>query len=166
MSTGMTMRKTIFFLAAMAPIMATGPAYAHHSLAMYDTHKVYAFTGVVTGVIQSPAHLKIKFVPLNEARDKVIRDDNGEPIEWIVEMDGAAKAARDGITANNFPAGTIISVALFPLRTGGHGGARNKFGLFKCPPETPPAPGKFCDSVAGSTSHGKGVIPEGTDPVP
>lgn len=162
----MTMRKTRFFLTVLVTAMAVGPVNAHHSLAMYDTHKVYAFTGVVTSVIQSPAHLKIKFVPLNKAREKVIRDESGEPVEWTVEMEGAAKAAGDGITANNFPAGTIISVALFPLRNGGHGGARNKFGLFKCPPETPPAPGKFCDSVEGSTFHGKGVIPEVTDPVP
>lgn len=160
----MKTRNTVIFLAALT--MAAGPVYAHHSLAMYDTNKVYAFTGVVTKVTASPAHLKIYFVPLNEARVKVVRDESGEPVEWSVEMDGAAKAAGDGITVNNFPAGTIISVALFPLRNGGHAGARNKYGLFKCPPDTPPAPGKFCDSVKGATSHGKGVIPEVSDPVP
>ena len=61
-------------------------------------------------------------------------------------------AAREGITVNNFPRGTIVSVGLHPLRTGLPAGARGQYGLFKCPADTPPAPGKHCDSVTGATS--------------
>ena len=32
--------------------------------------------------------------------------------------------------------------------------------------DTPPAPGKHCDSVKGSTSHGPGVLPKATGPTP
>lgn len=143
-----------------------GAAYAHHSLAMYDTDKTYVFTGVVTGVNPSAAHLAVHFVPLNDARTKVIKDADGEPVEWSVEMGGAAQSARDGITVNGFPRGTIISVGLHPLRNGGHAGARGNSGFFKCPPNTPPAPGKFCDSVEGTTIHGFGELPDAADETP
>ena len=85
---------------------------------MYDLKKVYVLTGIVVRVDPNPNHLQIFFVPLNEAREQIIRDEKGEPFVWALEMDTAAVVARDGITVNNFPRGTIISVGLHPLRTG------------------------------------------------
>jgi hypothetical protein len=149
-------------VAAVAAIAMGAPVYAHHSFSMYDTNKIYNFTGVVTRVNPSAAHLIIHFVPLNENRDKIIRNENGEPAEWTVEMGGTAQVAADGITVNNFPRGSIISVGLHPLRNNGLAGGRGHSGLFKCPASTPPAPGMHCDSVAGSTSHGEGSMQEPT----
>jgi len=143
-----------------------GSAYAHHSFAMYDAQKTYVMTGVVTRVDPNPNHLQLFFAQLNDARDAVIRDENGEPIIWAIEMDGAPSAARAGISVNNFPRGTIFSVGLHPLRNGRPAGGRGESGLFKCPPETPPAPGAHCDSVPGATSHGDGVLPTPTDLAP
>jgi hypothetical protein len=139
---------------------------AHHSFAMYDISQVYVITGVVTRVDPNPNHLQVFVAPLNQARDKVIRDADGEPVIWAVEMAGASVAARDGITVNGFPRGTIMSVGVHPLRNGFPGGGRGESGLFKCPPETPPEPGKHCDSVPGATSHGDGVLPEPTGEIP
>lgn len=137
----------------MAALFIAVPAYSHHSFAMYDQREVLVFTGVVTRVNPDANHLQIYFVPMNEARDDVFRGEDGEPVVWGVEMDRAAASARVGITVNSFPPGTIFSVGLNPLRTGEHFGGRTG-GLFKCPPDTPPPPGKHCDSVEGSTSHG------------
>lgn len=139
-------------------------ALAHHSFAMYDSGEVLNFTGVVTRVVPNSAHLIIHFVPLNETRDSVVRDSEGNPVEWTVELGGAAAASRIGITVNGFPRGSIVSLGLHPLRNGGHAGGLGELGLYKCPPETPPAPGRHCDSVAGATSHGDGVLraPTGT----
>jgi hypothetical protein len=133
---------------------------------MYDLTKTYVMTGVVTRVDPNPNHLQIFFAPLNEARDQVIKDGKGEPVVWALELEAASVVARDGITVNNFPRGTIISVGLHPLRNGFPGGGRRENGLFKCPADTPPARGKHCDSVKGSTSHGKGVLPVPTGPPP
>src|SRR5688572_17467124 len=141
-------------------------AQAHHSFAMYDQDKTYVMTGVVVRVDPNPNHLQIFFVPLNDARDQIIRDQKSEPYMWALEMDAAAAVARDGITVNNFPRGTIISVGLHPLRTGSPAGARGRYGLFKCPADAPPPPGKHCDSVKGSTSHGPGVLPASAAPLP
>jgi hypothetical protein len=151
---------------AVAVCVLTGVAQAHHSFAMYDLNKTYVMTGVVVRVDPNPNHLQIFFAPLNDARDQVIRDNKKEPVVWALEMEPAAVVAKDGVTVNNFPRGTILSVGLHPLRNGLPAGGRGKNGLFKCPADTPPAPGKHCDSVKGSTSHGPGVLPAPTGPVP
>ena len=152
---------------AVAAVCASSAAVrAHHSFAMYDLNKTYVMTGVVTRVDPNSNHLQIFLAPLNEARDQVVRDGKGEPVVWAVEMAAASVAARDGVTVNGFPRGTIISVGLHPLRNGFPGGGRGESGLIKCPRDTPPAPGKHCDSVKGSTSHGKGVLPRPTGSAP
>ncbi len=137
-------------------------AEAHHSFAMYDLRKTYVITGVVVRVDPNPNHLQIFFAPLNDARDQVVRDGKNQPIVWALEMDSAGFAAQQGITVNNFPRGTILSVGLHPLRNGLPAGGRGASGLFKCPADTSPPKGKHCDSVTGSTSHGKGVLPKAT----
>ncbi len=146
-------------IAALAALCYSTTSFAHHSFAMYDTSKTLVMTGIITQVDPNPNHLQVFFAPLNEARDQVLKDEKGEPIVWAVEMDGAAQVARDGITVNGFPRGTIVSVGLHPLRNGHTGGGRGEYGFYKCPADTPPMPGKHCDSVTGSTSHGKGTLP-------
>ena len=137
-------------------------AVAHHSFSMYDSEKTYVLTGVVTRISPDPSHLQIFFGVLDEPRERIIKDAAGEPIIWSVELRGSAQVARDGITVADFPPGTIFSIGLHPLRNGLPGGGRAEFGLFKCPPETPPQPGRHCDSVEGATSHGQGHLPEPT----
>ena len=139
---------------------------AHHSFAMYDTNKVYNLTGVVTRIVPNTSHLEIYMVPLNEARDTIIRNEDEKPVEWAIEMYGSAQATLDGISVNGFPRGSIISISLNPLRSGRSGGFRGDSGLFKCPANTPPAPGMHCDTVEGSTSHGPGIMEQATGAAP
>ena len=70
------------------------------------------------------AHLQIAFVPLNDKRDALLRDAEGKPATWLVEMGGAAASAREGLSVSGFPRGTVFSVGLVPLRNGQRGGAR------------------------------------------
>lgn len=153
------------FTAATVVLLAV-PAQAHHSFAMYDSNKVYVFTGVVTQVDPNPNHLQVFIAPLNEARDQVYFDSKGEPVVWAVEMDGAAAEARQGVSVNSLPRGTIVSVGLHPLRNGFPGGGRGESGFYKCPDDTPPAPGQHCDTVAGGAQLGKGELPEPTHSLP
>ena len=147
-------------------LLASASAQAHHSFAMYDSRQTHVFTGVVTRVDPNPNHLQVFIAPLNEARDQVYFDAEGEPIVWAVEMDGAAVEARQGVSVNSLPRGTIVSVGLHPLRNGFPGGGRGESGFFKCPEDTPPGPGKHCDSVPGATQLGDGELPEATGPLP
>lgn len=146
-----------FGTAALAAAIAAAPAYAHHSFAIYNAEVVKVFTGVVTRVNPDANHLQIFFAPMNADHTNVQRDKDGKPIIWAVEMAGSAQSAKEGISVNTFPPGTIFSVALHPLRSGEPAGSRRGTGaLFKCPPKTPPAPGKHCDSVAGHVQVGEG----------
>ena len=142
-------------------LLASATLAAHHSFAMYDRSITYVFTGVVERLIPDGAHMQIVFVPLNETRDALVRDASGKPASWLVEMGGAGVVARDGITLDSFPRGTVFSVGLAPLRSGQRGGARIE-GLFKCPTGKPPAAGRHCDSVEGATSHGDGHLAKAT----
>jgi Family of unknown function (DUF6152) len=138
---------------ALAASAMAVPVQAHHSFAMYDVDTVKVFTGVVTRVDPAPNHLQIFFAPMNAERKNVERDADGQPIVWAVEMQGSAAMARQGVSVNSFPPGTVFSVGLHPLRNGETAGSREG-GMFKCPERTPPAPGMHCDSVEGSVSIG------------
>lgn len=154
---------TLFGAAAVtAAALHIGAASAHHSFAMYDEKEVYVFTGVVTRISPDANHLQIFFSPLDEARRAVVRDASGQPVLWAVELRAASQVAREGVTVESFPPGTIFSIGLHPLRNGLPAGGRGKSGLFKCPPKTPPAAGAHCDSVDGATSHGQGALPSAT----
>lgn len=160
------MRKFSTAMLGLVLALCAHAAAAHHSFAMYNTNATYVMTGIVTRVDPNPNHLQMFVAPLNEARDQVLKDAKGETVVWAIEMDGAAVEARDGVTVNGFPRGTIVSVGLHPLRNGFPGGGRGESGLYKCPADTPPAAGKHCDSVAGFTTYGEGVLPEATGPMP
>ena len=135
------------------------PVHAHHSFAMYDMRKVEVFTGVVDGIDPAPNHLAINFAVMNDERNNVIRDEEGDPIFWSVEMQGSAAMARQGVTVNAWPRGTVFSVALHPLRNGEPGGSREG-AMYRCPDGVRPEPGMHCDSVEGHTVIGEGPLPE------
>jgi len=135
-------------LAAAALAVSVAPALAHHSFAMYDQTKTITWTGVATRFVAQANHAELHFVPLG-TDGKPLRGPDGKPITWGVEMAGAAAVAQQGITVQSFPAGTIFSVHLNPLRDGSNFGSRVG-AIAKCPGKQPPAPGKHCDSVPGS----------------
>ena len=145
---------------AIATTLVAATAWAHHSFAPYNMDVVKVFTGVVTRVNPDANHLQIFFAEMNPERKNVVRDKDNKPILWAVEMGGSAQSAAEGISVNTFPPGTIFSVAMHPLRSGGPAGSRvNPGGLFKCPEKKPPEAGKHCDSVEGSVALGKGPLP-------
>ena len=146
-------------LACAAALGATVPASAHHSYAMYDGSVYKVFTGVIVRIVPNAAHFEMHFVPLNETRDALVRDDKGEQVVWVVQMESAAEANRHGITRDTFPQGTVFSMGVHPRRDGKPAGDRGDSGLFQCPKGKVPAPGKHCDSVEGSKAFGEGVLP-------
>jgi hypothetical protein len=140
-------------LATSLVLAALPGAQAHHSFAMYDLNTMKVFTGVVIRVDPQPNHLQIYFAEMNEDRKNVLRDDKNEPISWAVEMAGSAQMARQGVSVNTFPPGTVFSMGMHPLRNGENAGTMEG-GLFRCPDRTPPAAGKHCDSVEGHVHIG------------
>jgi hypothetical protein len=153
--------------AVAATLLVMAPLQAHHSFAPYDMNKVQLMTGVVTRVNPDANHLQIFFAAMNEERKNVVRDKDGKPIIWSVEMAGSAASAQDGISVSSFPPGTVFSVGIHPNRAGDPSGFREG-PLFKCPTganakATPPKAGEHCDSVEGRTAMGSGRLPTPTN---
>ena len=142
--------------------LLASPANAHHSYAMYDGSVYRVFTGVVVRVIPNAAHFEIHFVPLNQERNALVRDDKGEPLVWVVQMESAGQSYKEGITKESFPQGTVFSMGLHPRRDGKPAGDRGMSGLFQCPKGAKPQPGKHCDSVSGVKVFGAGELPKET----
>lgn len=91
-------------------------ALAHHSFAMYDTAKTETYTGKLTRYIPGANHAQLLFELLDDTGKPIVKD--GKPVLWGVETGSAAALARQGITVESFPVGTIITVDLHPLRDG------------------------------------------------
>jgi hypothetical protein len=127
-----------------------GPASAHHSFAMYDQTKTLTFTGVTTQFIGQANHAELHFYIIGPD-GKLQKTSDGKFVDYGVEMMGAAAMAQQGISANTFPAGTIFSVKVNPMRDGSNFGSRaGATPIAKCPWKTPPAAGKTCATVKGS----------------
>ena len=107
----------------------------------------------------SSAHFEMHFVALNGERTALVRDEKGEPLVWVVQMESGARAFEHGITRESFPQGTVVSMGVHPRRDGKPAGDRGESGLFRCPKGKAPEPGKHCDSVEGSEAFGEGELP-------
>ena len=150
------------FGAVVSVGLLASPAHAHHSYAMYDGSVYRVFTGVVVRVIPNAAHFEMHFVPLNPERNALVRDDKGEPLVWVVQMESAGQAYKEGITKESFLQGTVFSMGLHPRRDGKPAGDRGMSSLFQCPKGARPEPGKHCDSVPGAKTFGAGELPKET----
>jgi hypothetical protein len=96
----------------------TGFAAAHHSFAMYDQTVELTMTGKLLRFIPGANHAQFVFQPLKE--DGTL-DEESRP--WNVETGPVVSLARQGITVESFPVGTIFTVTLNPLRDGRNGGS-------------------------------------------
>jgi hypothetical protein len=157
------MHRIIAMLVVIVSVALLMPsANAHHSYAMYDGSVYRVFTGVIVRVIPNAAHFEFHFVPLNDKRDALVRDEKNEPVVWVIQMESAGEALKQGITLESFPRGTVISMGVHPRRDGKPAGDRGESGVFQCPKGSTPKPGMHCDSVPGNKSFGPGVIPKET----
>jgi hypothetical protein len=135
------------------------PVLSHHSFAMYDQSKTETLTGVMKQFVGQANHAELHFILVAPDRKGYAKGADGKYVEWGVEMAGAAAVAKQGITTDSFPVGTVFSVHLNPLRDGTNFGSRVG-ALARCPmdPATKkaklPEAGKHCDSVPGMTLSG------------
>lgn len=164
MNFNFSMRKPARLLLVLAALV---PLQAHHSFAPFDQTRTRVFTGVVTRINPDANHLQIYFAPMNAERKNVERDGDNKPVIWEIEMAGSAAAASEGVSVASFPAGTVFSAGLHPMRNGDPKGLREG-PLFKCPvgangKSQPPAAGKHCDTVTGSLTIGQGKLATPTE---
>jgi hypothetical protein len=104
-------------LAASVAMVWPMTGNAHHSFAMYDQSQTKTLTGKLTRFIPGANHAQLIF-ELLEVDGSPVLDDAGKPVLWGVETGPAARIAQQGVTPDNFPNGTIVTVTLNPLRNG------------------------------------------------
>jgi hypothetical protein len=114
----LNIRKLMRVLAPLPLLLAAaGTVQAHHSFAMYDQEQLQMLTGRLTRYIPGANHAQLLFELLDADGNPVLGED-GKPQLWGAETGPAARIARQGVTPDNFPAGTIITLQLNPLRNG------------------------------------------------
>ena len=101
-------------LAAAAALMGVS-AFAHHSFAMFDEHKVEAIKGSVLKLTFLNPHTWISVVGTVA--------EGSTPERWDIEATSPAQLARIGIHPEALQAGEKLTVAFHPLRDGRHGGS-------------------------------------------
>ena len=111
---GESLMKTTVIASLVA--MLTTPALAHHSFAMYDMTQTKTATGKLIRFVPGANHAQLFFEMLDVNGKTMLRD--GKPAIMGVETGSAAQLARQGVTVDGFPIGTIITVAYHPLRNG------------------------------------------------
>ena len=124
-------------LTVVAALVAAAPAQAHHSFAMYDQTKQETYTGKLIRFIPGANHAQLLFEIVDTTGKPAVGAD-GKPITWGVELGPAAAIAKQGVTVESFPLGTVITVTLNPLRNGKTFGAMAQGGrLIRCGAEIP-----------------------------
>ena len=98
---------------ALAILVATPPAFAHHSFAMFDSQKTLTIEGTVKEFELINPHAWIYVVS---------RSADGKTIEWGIEMGGPGALSRSGWRADTVRPGDKISVDIHPLKDGTYGG--------------------------------------------
>ena len=103
-------------LVASLVVMLAAPAVAHHSFAMYDMTQTKSATGKLIRFVPGANHAQLFFEMLDADGKTMMKD--GKPAVMGVETGSAAQLARQNVTVDGFPLGTIITVAYHPLRDG------------------------------------------------
>ncbi|MCY3732470.1 MAG: DUF6152 family protein [Rhodospirillaceae bacterium] len=103
----------IAWFAGAAALVFCGPASAHHSHAMFDHSEEVTITGTVTKFTFRNPHVFL-FVDVEE--------QNGETVNYWIEMSNLPNMIRRGIGYTTFQPGDVVTVNMWRLKDGRPGG--------------------------------------------
>lgn len=101
-------------LAAALALGVSSTAWSHHSHAMFDHATRMTVTGTVTEFVYRNPH---GFLYID------VKQDNGETVNYWVEMSNLTNMVTRGIGRTTFKAGDRVTVNLHPLKDGRPGGS-------------------------------------------
>ena len=100
-------------LIALAVALGTGPAFAHHSFAMFDAQKQVTLSGTVREFQWTNPHSWLQVqVPQGAAS-----------VEYSIELGSPNSMSRRGWRRTTFKPGDKVTVVINPMRDGSSGGA-------------------------------------------
>ena len=103
----------IVALASCLAAAAASPAVAHHSFAMFDKSKQLTLLGTVKAFQFTNPHSWIELLVTTPA---------GGEEEWTIEALSPNVLVRSGWKRNSLEPGQKVTVSIYPMRDGSHGG--------------------------------------------
>src|ERR1700680_4242612 len=103
MSRGVTVKaRTVSLLAVFAAsLMISGPAFAHHSMSMYDRGHDTTFKATITQFDWVNPHSTITFT---------VTDEHGNTEKWVAEGPGPNRLANHGWSKNSLKPGDEVTI--------------------------------------------------------
>ena len=97
------------FSLAVSALIASGPLFAHHGNAAFDSAKKLTFKGTVTQWIWSNPHCLLKFD---------VKGEDGQVAHWIAETQAPINMVPGGWRQQSFKPGDEITIVVEPMRDG------------------------------------------------
>jgi hypothetical protein len=110
---GATMKTKIFVwvLGVLAILIASGPTFAHHGTAAYDTSKVVTIKGTMTDFRFINPHVQLYFE---------VKNDKGETEKWQAELTAPNKLSRAGWDKHTLKPGDSITASGYVAKDDAH----------------------------------------------
>lgn len=110
------MKNTVIGWGAVTGLCAvmSAPAFAHHSVAMFDHDKKVTLHGTVK---------EFQFTNPHSWLQVMVTGDDGKTVEWDFEAEGPSSLLRAGIKAKTFAPGDKVTIVAHPMKDGRLAGA-------------------------------------------
>jgi hypothetical protein len=107
------MKRSFVTCASVLMLLVAGTALAHHSPILFDRTRKVTLSGTVAEFAWMTPHASIQLdVP----------KPGGRAERWGVEMNGPKNLVKDGWTSTLIKIGDKVTIVVYPLRSGEHGG--------------------------------------------
>lgn len=110
------MKTALAALIVATTMFLAGPAFAHHSRAMFDTSKQITLVGTVKDFQWTNPHCWIQVLVPDP------KNPQAAPVEWGVEMGAPVELMRKGWKPGSLNPGDKVTIIVNPLRDGQSGG--------------------------------------------
>ncbi len=96
-------------------VLASLPAIAHHSYAMFDMTREATLEGTVRAFQWTNPHIWIDITVVDKA--------TGKPVNWSIEGKGPVQLVGDGWRRDSIKPGDKVNMVIHPLKRGSYGGS-------------------------------------------